>query len=275
VPITFQKQQRRGAMMASKQGQGHHGGREGGKKRINKHGIKANENRGRRRGGWDEDSSLAGLGTPPAPEAARKMPTMREENQHVMTSETNKDGSWSDKQLHSGEDLASSESESDSDALEEQELKRSRDVNNSLKIQVRNYKGDNQQLQKQVHKLKQDNQELNDRGKKLEEERQQYLQESVATEALVSETYNKVGKFAKDDLFHHKKFVNDDFDLNDITDEGSLGKQTMDLFNISESRRVAWWNTYKKAAADAIANQRSAVSSNIKRELKGKCNTVK
>ena len=74
-----------------------------------------------------------------------------------------------------------------------------------LLLQIRNYKGDNQQLQKQVHKLKQDNQELNDRVKKLEEVRQQYLQESAATEALVSETYNKVGKFAKDDLFHHKK----------------------------------------------------------------------
>jgi hypothetical protein len=59
------------------------------------------------------------------------------------------------------------------------------------------------------------------------------LQESAAAEALVSETYNKVGKFVKEDLFHHKKFVNDDNDLNDIMDEGSLGKRTMDYFNIS------------------------------------------
>jgi hypothetical protein len=32
---------------------------------------------------------------------------------------------------------------------------------------------------------------------------------------------------------------------------------------------------YKKAAADAIANQRSAVASNVKRELKGKSQTWK
>jgi hypothetical protein len=60
-----------------------------------------------------------------------------------------------------------------------------------------------------------------------------------------------------------------DFDLNDITnDGGSLGKQQMmvDNFKIIESRQVGWWNTYKKALADAIANQRSTVSSNVKRD---------
>jgi hypothetical protein len=44
---------------------------------------------------------------------------------------------------------------------------------------------------------------------------------------------------------------------------------------VEQSCRVAWWNTYKKAAADAIANQRSAVSLNVKRELKGKSQTWK
>jgi hypothetical protein len=83
-------------------------------------------------------------------------------------------------------------------------------------------------------------------------------------------TFNNVGKFAMEELFHFKKIVNDDYDLNDISEEGSLGKQTMDHFDILESRRVAWWNTYsKKAYADGIANQRSAVCSTIKRELKG------
>jgi hypothetical protein len=43
----------------------------------------------------------------------------------------------------------------------------------------------------------------------------------------------------------------------------------MNHFNIMESHWVAWGNTYKKASADAIANQRSDVSSTIKRELKG------
>ena len=154
-------------------------------------------------------------------------------------------------------------------------LSQSRKEKDIVERHLRNYQGDNKRLQQQVQKLRDDNQDLNNKVQKLEEERQRCLQESAATEALVSETYNKVGKFAKEDLFHHKKFVNDDNDLNDITDEGSLGKRTMDYFNISESRRVAWWNTYKKAAADAIANQRSAVSSNIKRELKGMCDRVK
>jgi hypothetical protein len=81
---------------------------------------------------------------------------------------------------------------------------------------------------------------------------------------MVSATYTGVGKFAKDTLFHHKKIVNDDEDLNDITGEGSLGKQTMETFSITQGQWVAWWNTYKKASVDAIANQRSAVSSNVK-----------
>ena len=91
----------------------------------------------------------------------------------------------------------------------------------------------------------------------------------------MAEMYGKVGKYVKDELFHHKKFINDDYDMNDITDEGSVGKQTMDHFGITQSHRVAWWNTYKKAAADAIANQRSAMSLNVKRELKGTSQTVK
>jgi hypothetical protein len=95
------------------------------------------------------------------------------------------------------------------------------------------------------------------------------LQEAVATEIVVTTMYDKVGKFVRDSLFHHKKFVNDNEDLNDITNAGSLGKLTMDHFNISNNRRVAWCNTYKKVSADGIANQRSCVSSNMKRELKG------
>jgi hypothetical protein len=79
----------------------------------------------------------------------------------------------------------------------------------------------------------------------------------------------------KDDLFHHKTFINDNYGLNKITDEGSVGKQPLDYFGITQSHRVAWWKTYKKAGADAIANQRSAVSLNFKRELKGTCQTVK
>jgi hypothetical protein len=154
-------------------------------------------------------------------------------------------------------------------------LSQSRKEKDILECHLRNYQGDNKRLQQQFQKLRDDNQDLNNKVQKLEEEQQRCLQESVATEALVSETYNKVGKFAKEDLFHHKKFVNDDNDLNDITDEGSLGKRTMDYFNISESHWVAWWNTYKKAVADAIVNQRSAMSSNIKRELTGMCDQVK
>jgi hypothetical protein len=66
--------------------------------------------------------------------------------------------------------------------------------------------------------------------------------------------------------------------LNNITtNDGSLGKQMMDQFpQIIESHRVAWWNTYKKAAADGISDQRSSLLSNIKKELKGSmCNPVK
>ena len=169
--------------MVPKQGQSHRGGR-GDKKGNHKTGmIGANEKRGQKCGGWDEDNSLAALSSP---EAARKIPTMREENnQRAMTSDSIKHGSWGDKQ-DSSDDLDSSDD--DNVTLEKQELKHSREENNMLLLQIRNYKGDNQQLQKQVHKLKQDNQELNDRVKKLEEERQQYLQESAATEVLVSET---------------------------------------------------------------------------------------
>jgi hypothetical protein len=125
-------------------------------------------------------------------------------------------------------------------------------------------------MKKEATQIMTENRELKEKVRDLEAEQERSLQESAATEVIVLETYGKVGKFVKDELFHHKKFINDDYDLNDITDDGSVGKQTMDHFGIIQSRRVAWWNTYKKAAADAIANQRSAVASNLKRELKGK-----
>jgi hypothetical protein len=48
-------------------------------------------------------------------------------------------------------------------------------------------------------------------------------------------TFNNVGKFAREELFNYKKFVNNDYDLNKIMDEGSLeDKQTMDHFDILE-----------------------------------------
>ena len=73
-----------------------------------------------------------------------------------------------------------------------------------MECHLRNYQVDNKWLQQQVQKLREDNQDLNPKVQKLGEEQQRHLQKSVAAEALVSETYNKVGKFAKEDLFHHK-----------------------------------------------------------------------
>jgi hypothetical protein len=132
------------------------------------------------------------------------------------------------------------------------------------------FKLDNSALQRKVVKLSEENVRLRDRVQTMEEEQQRILQQSATSEMLNLETHGKVSKFVKDNLFHHKKFITNESELNNITDGGSMGKLTMDYFEIGEHRRVAWWNTYKKAAADAIANQRSTVSSNIKRELKGK-----
>jgi hypothetical protein len=145
----------------------------------------------------------------------------------------------------------------------------------NLKKEVQALRHENEAMKKEVEKVKRENHDLEEKVYDLAAQQAKALQESAAFEVIVSETYGKVGKFVKDDLFHHKKFVNDDYDLNEITDVGSVGKQTMDHFGITQTRRVAWWNTYKKAAADAIANQRSTVSSSVKRELKGMCQTVK
>ena len=144
-----------------------------------------------------------------------------------------------------------------------------------LKRETQELRNQNKDMKKEATQIMNENRELKEKVRDLEAEQERSLQESAATEVIVVETYGKVGKFVKDELFHHKKFINDDYDLNDITDDGSVGKQTMDHFGITQSRRVAWWNTYKKAAADAIANQRSAVASNVKRELKGKSQTWK
>jgi hypothetical protein len=84
-----------------------------------------------------------------------------------------------------------------------------------------------------------ENRELKEKVRDLEVEQERSLQESEATEVIVAETYGKVGKFVKDELFHYKKFINDDYDLNGITDDGLVGKQTMDHFGITQSCRVA------------------------------------
>jgi predicted RNase H-like nuclease (RuvC/YqgF family) len=136
------------------------------------------------------------------------------------------------------------------------------------------YMEDNQMLQR-IHKTLRDKiAEKDCRIASLEEERQRTLQESAEKEVFVLDTSQKVGKFSRDKVFHHKKYVHDKDDLDDITSDGSLGKKTMDAFQIVDSRRVSWWDTYKNSASHAIANQRSAVSSNIKKELKGTCNPV-
>jgi predicted nucleic acid-binding Zn-ribbon protein len=133
---------------------------------------------------------------------------------------------------------------------------------------------DNQGLQKLAKKLRQEIAEKDSKIASLEEERERALQESAAKEIFVQDTSHKVGKFSREVLFHHKKYVHDEDNLDDITTDESLGKKTMNAFQIIESRRGPWWNTYKNAVSHAIANQRSTMSSNIKRALKGMCNLV-
>ena len=72
-------------------------------------------------------------------------------------------------------------------------LSQSRKEKDTMECHLRNYQRDNKWLQQQIQKLKNDNQDLNNKVQKLEEEQQWCLQASAAAEALLSETYNKVG----------------------------------------------------------------------------------
>jgi hypothetical protein len=160
---------------------------------------------------------------------------------------------------HDEEEEEGEESESERDTL----------IKENLRKRVGEYANEIMKLREVIQKQEGAIEDHQRRITYLMEEKRRSMQEAAATEIVVATTYEKVGKFARDRLFHHKKFVNNDEDLNEITDGGSLGKLTMDHFNITKNRRVAWWNTYKKASADGIANQRTCVSSNMKRELKG------
>ena len=144
----------------------------------------------------------------------------------------------------------------------------------TLANELNAYKEDNARLQRIDNARRTKMKELLDQIQDLKNERDLSLQQSASLETMVADTYNRVGKYVKDSIFHYKKFVNDDEDLNDITGDESVGKRTMDHFEIPANRRVAWWNTYKKAAGETVATQRSSVSSSIKRELKGTSQNV-
>jgi hypothetical protein len=124
---------------------------------------------------------------------------------------------WERKTKAGEEDCMASNRDQDQEKLEEEY--------NLVLRNLNNFKQNNQMLQKGIVKLREKNCDLCDRVLTLEEGQQRYLQESAATEVLVMATFNNVGKFAREELFHYKKFVKNDYGLNDITDKGSLGKR--------------------------------------------------
>jgi hypothetical protein len=77
-----------------------------------------------------------------------------------------------------------------------------------------------------------------------------------------------------DKVFTFKKFITSQKDLDDFNGESSLGVVVMNRMKIEGLDRLPFWNAYKEIVADAIANQQTTITTDLKKVVMRKYRQV-
>jgi hypothetical protein len=84
------------------------------------------------------------------------------------------------------------------------------------------------------------------------------------------QTYRRINALVLDKIFTFKKFIISQKDLDDFTGDSSLGMVVMNMMKIEMPDRLPFWNASKEIVADAIANQRTTITNDLKKFVMSK-----
>lgn len=83
-------------------------------------------------------------------------------------------------------------------------------------------------------------------------------------------TYHRINALVTDKIFSFKKFIVNQRDLDDFTENTSLGMVIMNMMKIDMPDRLPFWNAYKEIVADLIANRRTTITNDLKKVVMSK-----
>ena len=83
-------------------------------------------------------------------------------------------------------------------------------------------------------------------------------------------TYHRINTLVTDKIFSFKKFIVNQRDLDDFTENTSLGMVIMNMMKIDMPDRLPFWNAYKEIVADLIANRRMTITNDLKKVVMSK-----
>jgi hypothetical protein len=83
-------------------------------------------------------------------------------------------------------------------------------------------------------------------------------------------TYRRINALVTDKIFSFKKFIVNQRDLDDFTENTSLGMVIMNMMKIDMPDCLPFWNAYKEIVADLIANRRTTITNDLKKVVMSK-----
>lgn len=86
--------------------------------------------------------------------------------------------------------------------------------------------------------------------------------------------FRRINALVHDKIFSYKKFITSQRDLDEFTDNNSLGSVIMTLLKVEKPDRLPFWNAYKEIVADAIANRRTTITNDLKKVVMSKYSTT-
>jgi hypothetical protein len=83
--------------------------------------------------------------------------------------------------------------------------------------------------------------------------------------------YRQINALVTDKIFSFKKFIVNQRDLNDFTENTSLGMVIMNMMKIGMPDHLPFWNAYtQEIVADIITNRRTTITNDLKKVVMSK-----
>jgi hypothetical protein len=131
------------------------------------------------------------------------------------------------------------------------------------------------ELAEMVRYLKEENKELCAEVSELKESAARNTSDMLGRAQVVHfetdlRTHRRINALVTERIFPVKKFVSGQKELDNFSGNSSLGMLVMAMLKIEKPDQLPWWNAYKDSVADAISNQRTTVTNDLKKVVMSK-----
>ena len=131
------------------------------------------------------------------------------------------------------------------------------------------------ELQEHVRNLEEENRELCTEVREMKERVARNTSDMLGRAQVQHyetdlRTHRRIKALVLEKLFHFKKFVISQKELDDFTGDSSIGMLMMNMLKVEKPDRLPFWNAYKESVADAIANRWTTITNGLKKVVMSK-----